>query len=229
MSYVCLRTADILPRGSKNNVLQWFVQFLLGLECSFVCVICCSWGLIAVFRPSWQQPVLAFASFFRRLRIFSTFLTAYWFAKCLVTKCLLRSCDVKRCFQKGAWQGLECPSAYVIDCYRMSYVCLRLAGILPRGSKNNVLQWFVQFLPVLPVSIHMSSFCWAAGAQPWVQHKNIRVARCDTWSPWGGCLKSQTSLSENRKSASGPCKGVRSILVTWKKITCLRLGEDFRG
>ena len=30
MSYVCLRTADILPRGSKNNVLQWFVQFLLG-------------------------------------------------------------------------------------------------------------------------------------------------------------------------------------------------------
>ena len=30
MSYVRLWLADILPRGSKNNVLQWFVQFLLG-------------------------------------------------------------------------------------------------------------------------------------------------------------------------------------------------------
>lgn len=36
----------------------------------------------------------------------------------------------------------------------MSYVCLRTADILPRGSKNNVLQWFVQFLQVLPVPIH---------------------------------------------------------------------------
>lgn len=42
----------------------------------------------------------------------------------------------------------------------MSYVCLRTADILPRGSKNNVLQWFVQFLPGLPVPIHMASFCW---------------------------------------------------------------------
>ncbi len=41
----------------------------------------------------------------------------------------------------------------------MGYVYLLLAGILPRGSKNNVLQWFVQFLPVLPVPIHMASFC----------------------------------------------------------------------
>ena len=42
----------------------------------------------------------------------------------------------------------------------MSYVRLWLAGILPRGSKNNVLQWFVQFLLGLPVPIHMASFCW---------------------------------------------------------------------
>lgn len=42
----------------------------------------------------------------------------------------------------------------------MSYVRLWLADVLPRGSKNNVLQWFVQFLPVLPVPIHMFSFCW---------------------------------------------------------------------
>lgn len=42
----------------------------------------------------------------------------------------------------------------------MGYVYLLLAGILPRGSKNNVLQWFVQFLLGLPVPIHMSSFCW---------------------------------------------------------------------
>lgn len=40
----------------------------------------------------------------------------------------------------------------------MSYVCLWLADILPRGSKNNVLQWFVQFLLGLPVPIHMASF-----------------------------------------------------------------------
>lgn len=42
----------------------------------------------------------------------------------------------------------------------MSYVRLWLADVLPRGSKNNVLQWFVQFLLGLPVPIHMSSFCW---------------------------------------------------------------------
>ena len=40
----------------------------------------------------------------------------------------------------------------------MSYVQLLPAGILPRGSKNNVLQWFVQFLLWLPVPIHVSSF-----------------------------------------------------------------------
>lgn len=45
----------------------------------------------------------------------------------------------------------------------MSYVYPRPADILPRGSKNNVLQWFVQFLLWLPVPIHMASFCWATG------------------------------------------------------------------
>ena len=105
-------------------------------------------------------------------------------------------------FKRGSWQGLECTSAYVICCCRMSYVCLWLSGVLPRGSKNNVLQWFVQFLPVPSVPIHGC------------HRKNIRVARCGTWPPRGDCLKSQTSLSENRESASGPCKGVRNISVS---------------
>ena len=102
-------------------------------------------------------------------------------------------------FKRGSWQGLECPSAYVTCCCGMSYVCLWFADILPRGSKNNVLQWFVQFLPVPIQGCNI---------------KNIRVVRCDTWLPGGDCLKSQTSLSENRESASGPCKGVRSISVS---------------
>ena len=55
----------------------------------------------------------------------------------------------------------------------MSYVCLWLAGVLPRGSKNNVLQWFLQFLLWLPVPIRRYNI------------KNIRVARCDTWPPGG--------------------------------------------
>ena len=105
-------------------------------------------------------------------------------------------------FKSGSWQGLECPSAYVTCYCRMSYACLWLADILPRGSKNNVLQWFVQFLPVLPVPIRRC------------HRKNIRVTRCDTWPPGGDCFKSQTALSENRESASGPCKGVRSISVS---------------
>lgn len=57
----------------------------------------------------------------------------------------------------------------------MSYVRLRTADILPRGSKNNVLQWFVQFLLGLPVPIRRYNI------------KNIRVARCDTWPP-GVCI-----------------------------------------
>ncbi len=57
----------------------------------------------------------------------------------------------------------------------MSYVCLRTADILPRESKNNVLQWFVQFLLGPPVPIRR---CY---------RKNIRVTRCDTWPP-GGCI-----------------------------------------
>ena len=120
-------------------------------------------------------------------------------------------------FKRGSWQGQECTSAYVICCCRMSYACLRLTDILPRGSKNNVLQWFVQFLLGPPVPIRRC------------HRKNIRVARCDTWPPGVDCLKSQTSLSENRESASGPCKGGTEYFSSVKKITCLRLGEDFRG
>lgn len=57
----------------------------------------------------------------------------------------------------------------------MSYVYLRTADILPRESKNNVLQWFVQFLmrPLVPIRR--------------CHRKNIRVTRCDTWPP-GGCI-----------------------------------------
>ena len=105
-------------------------------------------------------------------------------------------------FKRGAWQGLECPSAYVTCCCGMSYVCLWLADILPRGSKNNVLQWFVQFLPVPIQGCNI---------------KNIRVVRCDTWLPGGDCLKSQTSLSENRESASGPCRGGMEYFSNVKK------------
>ena len=50
----------------------------------------------------------------------------------------------------------------------MSYVRLWLADILPRGSKNNVLQWFVQFLMRPLVHIHGCNI------------NNIRVARCGT-------------------------------------------------
>ena len=35
MSYVRLLPADILPRGSKNNVLQLFGQFLLRLTVTY--------------------------------------------------------------------------------------------------------------------------------------------------------------------------------------------------
>lgn len=59
----------------------------------------------------------------------------------------------------------------------MGYVYLWLAGILPRGSKNNVLQWYVQFLLVLLVPIRRCN------------RKTLRVARCDTWLPGGDCLK----------------------------------------
>ena len=36
---------------------------------------------------------------------FSTLLTVYWFAKCLVDRRLLCFCDAKRCFQKGVLAG----------------------------------------------------------------------------------------------------------------------------
>ena len=63
----------------------------------------------------------------------------------------------------------------------MSYVCLRTADILPRESKNNVLQWFVQFLMGPPVPIRRCNI------------KNIRVTRCDTWPPGGFiCLSRDT-------------------------------------
>lgn len=53
----------------------------------------------------------------------------------------------------------------------MSYVRLRTADILPRGSKKNVLQWFVQFLLGTLVPIRRC------------HRKNIRVARCGIWPP----------------------------------------------
>ena len=129
-------------------------------------------------------------------------------------------------FKRGSWQRLECTFACVTCCCRMGYVYLWLAGILPRGSKNNVLQWLVQFLLGFPVPIHMASFCWGRRCH----RKNIRVARCGTWPPGGDCLKSQTSLSENRESASGPCKGVRSISVSRgllrQSVGCICLSRD---